>query len=93
MDAKFCEEGQLLDLVEDENDNEGNAGDIELEAIDASSGTKGMYCCRFQRNTDSTCFDRTMIVKWADTGEVTELKSWPHETSYGKDGEKILQIM
>ena len=34
MDAKFFEEGQLLDLGEDENDNEGNAEDIELEGVD-----------------------------------------------------------
>ena len=33
MDAKFSEDGQLLDLVEDENDKEGNAQDIELEGI------------------------------------------------------------
>ena len=36
MDAKCFEEGQLLDLVENENDNEGNAEDIELEGIDVS---------------------------------------------------------
>ena len=33
MDAKFFKEGQVLDLGEDENDNEGNADDIELEEI------------------------------------------------------------
>ena len=36
MDAKFFEEGQLLDLGEDENDNEGNADDIAQEGIDVS---------------------------------------------------------
>ena len=36
MDAKFLQEGQLLDLGEDENDNEGNADHIELEGIDVS---------------------------------------------------------
>ena len=40
MDAKFCEEGQLLDLGEDENDNEGNADDIELAGIDVSKWDK-----------------------------------------------------
>ena len=40
MDAKVYEEGQLLDLVEDENDNEGNAEDIELEGIDVSKWDK-----------------------------------------------------
>ena len=34
MDAKCFEEGQLLDLGEDENDNEGNADDLELDEID-----------------------------------------------------------
>ena len=40
MDAKFFEEGQLLDLVEDENDNEGNADDIKLDGIDVSKWDK-----------------------------------------------------
>ena len=40
MNAKFFEEGQLLDLGEDENDNEGNAEDIELEGIDVSKWDK-----------------------------------------------------
>ena len=40
MDAKFFEEGQLLDLGEDENDTEGNAEDIELEGIDVSKWHK-----------------------------------------------------
>ena len=40
MDAKFFEEGQLLDLGEDENDTEGNAEDIELEGIDVSKWDK-----------------------------------------------------
>ena len=40
MDAKFLEEGQLLDLEEDKNDNEGNADDIELVAIDFSKWHK-----------------------------------------------------
>ena len=31
MDGNLFEEGHLLDLVEDENDNEGNAEDIKLE--------------------------------------------------------------
>ena len=39
MDAKFFEEGQLLDLGEDKNDDEGNAEDIELE-IDLSKWNK-----------------------------------------------------
>ena len=33
MDAKFFKEGQLFHLGEDENDNAGNASDIEVEAI------------------------------------------------------------
>ena len=36
MDAKLMEEGQLLDQEEDENDNEGNADDIELAGIGVS---------------------------------------------------------
>ena len=36
MDAKFFEQGQLGDLGEDEDDNEGHAQDIALEAIDVS---------------------------------------------------------
>ena len=40
MGAKFVEEEQLLDLVEDENDNKGNAEDIELEEIDISKWDK-----------------------------------------------------
>ena len=36
MDVKFFEEGQLLDLGKDENDDECNAEDIELEGIDVS---------------------------------------------------------
>ena len=40
MDVKYFEEGQLLDLGEDENDNEGNADDIELEGIDVSKWDK-----------------------------------------------------
>ena len=33
-------QGQLLDLVEDENDNEGNADDIELDGIYVSKWDK-----------------------------------------------------
>ena len=40
MDAKFFKQGQLLDVVEDENDNEGNAEDIELEWIDVTKCDK-----------------------------------------------------
>ena len=40
MNAKFFEEGQLLDLGEDKNDNEGNAEDIELAGIDISKWDK-----------------------------------------------------
>ena len=40
IDVKFFEEGQLLDLGADENDNEGNADDIELEGIDVSKCDK-----------------------------------------------------
>ena len=36
MNAKFFKEGQLLDLGEDENDNGGNADDIELDGIEVS---------------------------------------------------------
>ena len=36
IDAKFFEEGQLLNPGEDENDNDGNTEDIELEEIDVS---------------------------------------------------------
>ena len=36
MDAKFFQEEQLLNLVEDENVNNSNAEDIELEGIDMS---------------------------------------------------------
>ena len=34
MDPKFFQEGQLLDLGQDENNNQGEADDIELEDID-----------------------------------------------------------
>ena len=40
MDAQFFEEGQLLDLGDDENDNEGNIEDLELEGIDVSKWDK-----------------------------------------------------
>ena len=40
MDAKFFEESQLLDLEEHDNDNEGNADDIELEGIHVSKWDK-----------------------------------------------------
>ena len=40
MDAKFFEEGHLLDLGDDENDNEGNAEDIELVVTDVSKWDK-----------------------------------------------------
>ena len=40
MDAKFFQQGQLLDLGEDENDNAGNAEDIELEGVDVSKWDK-----------------------------------------------------
>ena len=36
MDEKCFEVGQLLDLVEDENDNEGNADNLQLEGIGVS---------------------------------------------------------
>ena len=39
-DAKFFEEGQLLDLGQDGNNNEGNADNIELEGIDISKWDK-----------------------------------------------------
>ena len=45
MGAKFVEEEQLLDLVEDENDNKGNAEDIELEEIDISKWDKHNGLC------------------------------------------------
>ena len=35
IDVKFFEEGQLLDLEEDENNNEGKAEDIELKETEA----------------------------------------------------------
>ena len=47
----------------------------------------------FQSNTDSKCLDSTMIVKWQDTGEDTELRSWSHESSHGTDGQKMWQTM
>ena len=47
----------------------------------------------FQRNTESKCFDSTMIVKWQNIGEDTELRSWSYETSHGIDGQKMWQIM
>ena len=34
MDAKFFEQGQLLDLGEDENDNQGNTDNFDVEGID-----------------------------------------------------------
>ena len=40
MDAQFLEEGQLLDLEEDENDNQGTADDMALEGIDVSKRDK-----------------------------------------------------
>ena len=40
MDVKCFEEGQLLDLGEDEHDNEGNADDIELDGIDVTKWDK-----------------------------------------------------
>ena len=40
MDAKSFEDGQLLDLGEDENDNGGNAKDIELERMYLSKWDK-----------------------------------------------------
>ena len=40
MDVKFFEEGQLLDLGKDENDDECNAEDIELKGIDVSKWDK-----------------------------------------------------
>ena len=40
MDAKFFDEGQLLDLEEDENDNQGNADNIELDGMDHSKWDK-----------------------------------------------------
>ena len=40
MHVKFFEDGQLLDLVQEENDNERNAEDMELEGIDISKWDK-----------------------------------------------------
>ena len=40
LDAKFFEQGHRLDLGEDENENEGNAEDIELAGIDVSKWDK-----------------------------------------------------
>ena len=40
VDAKVFEEGQLLDLGEDENDNEYNADNIELGGIAVSKWDK-----------------------------------------------------
>ena len=40
MDAQFFEDEQLLDLGEHENDNEGNAEDIELQGIVVSKWDK-----------------------------------------------------
>ena len=34
-----------------------------------------------------------MIVKWQDTKEDIELKSWSHGTLYGIDGQKMWQDM
>ena len=40
MDGKYFEEGKLLDLEEDGNDEKRNAEDVELEGIDVSKWDK-----------------------------------------------------
>ena len=41
MDAKFFEEGQLLDLGEDENDNEGNCKKVTYSVYSCASNSQG----------------------------------------------------
>ena len=48
MHAKFFEEGQLLDLGKDENDNAGNADDIAQEGIDVCKWDKRTGLCMVQ---------------------------------------------
>jgi len=40
MEARFFDEGQLLDLEEDDVEEKGDADDVELEAIDVASWEK-----------------------------------------------------
>ena len=40
MDTKFLQKGQLIDLVADESDNNGNRNNIELEGIGVSKWNK-----------------------------------------------------
>ena len=47
----------------------------------------------FQRNRDPKWFDSPMIVKWHDTGEDIELRSWSDETLHRLDGQKIWETM
>ena len=45
MDAKFFEQGQLLDLEKDEIDNEDNVDDIELDGREVSKWDKRNRLC------------------------------------------------
>jgi len=40
MEARFFDEGQLLDLEEDDAEDRGDVEDVELEAIDVASMEK-----------------------------------------------------
>ena len=40
MDAHFCDEGQLLDLENDDDGEEEDAEDVELEGIDVATWVK-----------------------------------------------------
>ena len=93
MDEKFFEEGQLLDLKENENDNAGNSDDIQLEGIDLSKWDKRNALWLVPEEHRLEVLRHSMIVKWQDTGQDTELRSWSHETSYGTDSQKIWQNM
>ena len=93
MDAQFVDEGQLLDLKEDENHNTGNVEDIELEGIAISQWDKRNELWLVTGDRDSKYFDSTIIVKWQDTEEDTELRSWPHTILQGTDGLQMWSIM
>ena len=93
MDAKFLEEGQLLDQVEDENDNDGNADDLELEGIDVSKWDKrnGRWLVPEEHRLGvlRQPHDSQVTGHWEDT----ELSSWSHVTSHWTYGQKMWQTM
>ena len=93
IQAQFFNEGQLIDLNNNNIREKENVKDVELEGIDVITWQKSTNFGQSYRNRGWKCCLSTIIVKWQDIGEDTEFKSWSHRTSYEISSQKMYQDM